>query len=183
MMIACGPFCSGCSSLLRVEACQRCARTQGAVDTERFFTALEHCVLRGGAYCANGLALRIRQVPRSLRPKGIQKLAAARAQDILVFHLASRACSPQPGRLQHGPIACAPRPGGDGHRHIIILYHQILLNTIVAAAVMCAGRWHQCLYYNAIIVLDDNDDDNGAVEHVNGNDGDGTASGWDISTV
>ena len=92
MMIACGPFCSGCSSLLRVEACQRCARTQAAVDTERLFTALNHCVLRGGAYCANGLALRIRQAPRSLRPKDVQRLAAVRARDILVIHLASRVC-------------------------------------------------------------------------------------------
>ena len=64
-----------------------------------------------------------------------------------------------------------------------ILYHQSLLTTIVAAAVMCAGRRHQCLYYNAIVVLDGNDGGNGVVEHVNGNNGDGIAGGWYISTV
>ena len=39
------------------------------------------------------------------------------------------------------------------------------------------------LYYTAIIVLDDNDGGNGVVEHVNGNNGDGIAGGWYISTV
>ena len=96
MMFACGPFCSGCSSLLRVEACQRCARAQAATDAERFFDALEKCARHGGSHCEHGVILHACQVPHSLLPTDVQHLAAICARryprGILVFHLAERSC-------------------------------------------------------------------------------------------
>ena len=96
MAIACGPFCAGCSSLLRVEACQRCARAQAVSDTERFFVALEKGVLRGGSHCEDGVVLRASPVRQCFRPKDVQRLAAACVRQyprgILVFHLGERAC-------------------------------------------------------------------------------------------
>ena len=96
MMFACGPFCSGCSSLLRVEACQRCARAQAATDAERFFDALEKCARHGGSHCEHGVTLHACQVPHSLLPTDVQHLAAICARryprGILVFHLAERSC-------------------------------------------------------------------------------------------
>ena len=95
-MIACGPFCAGCSSLLRVEACQHCVRAQAAFDTDRFFAALEQCVMRGVSHCENGVVLRARPVRQRLRPKDVQRVAAVCARrypmGILVFHLRERAC-------------------------------------------------------------------------------------------
>ena len=95
-MIACGPFCAGCSSLLRVEACQHCVRAQAAFDTDRFFAALEQCVLRGVSHCENGVVLRARPVRQRLRPKDVQRVAAVCARryprGILAFHLGERAC-------------------------------------------------------------------------------------------
>ena len=96
MMIACGPFCAGCSFLLRVEACHRCAHTQAVSDTERIFVALENCVIRGGSHCEDGVVLRARPVRQCFRPKDVQRLAAACVRryprGILAFHLGERAC-------------------------------------------------------------------------------------------
>ena len=96
MMFACGPFCACCSSLLRVEACQRCARAQAATDTERAFEALGRCAQHGGTHCEHGVAMRVRPVPHPVRPKDVQWLAAVCVQryprGIVVFHLGERAC-------------------------------------------------------------------------------------------
>ena len=96
MMIACGPFCAGCSSLLRVEACQRCARAKAATDAERFFDTLEACAHRGGSHCVNGVVLSARPVRQCIRPKDVQRLAAVcerrYPRGVLAFHLGERAC-------------------------------------------------------------------------------------------
>ena len=95
MMIVCGPFCAGCSALLRVEACQKCARAQAASYANRIFDAIEHGVVQGGSHCEHGLVLRARRVQQYLRPKDVQRMAAAFKEHyprgIVVFHLVERA--------------------------------------------------------------------------------------------
>ena len=96
MMIACGPFCSGCSSLLRVEACHRCSRAQAATDTACFFDTLEKCAMQGCTHCEYGVVLCAIPAQQCLRPADVQRLAAACVRryprGILVFHISSRMC-------------------------------------------------------------------------------------------
>ena len=102
MIIACGPFCAGCSHLLHVEPCRRCARAR--LPACAVFEAIERCVKRGDAQCENGIVLRARSIPYFLTPKDVKRLAAVLAAQfpsgILVFHLAQRACC----RIRNGVL-------------------------------------------------------------------------------
>ena len=100
-MIACGPFCAGCSQLLHVEPCRQCARVRlpGSV-----YETLERCVRCGATQCENGIVIRTRRIQYFLSPTDVKRLAELLAAQypsgILVFHLAQRACC----RIQHGVL-------------------------------------------------------------------------------
>ena len=118
MMIAAGPFCAACNSILCVEACQWCSHVQAALDVECLFGTIERYVLQGGTHCESGLALRAYRVPPNVRPQDVQRLAGVCAGrypwGILVFLLAEQSCL----LIRHGCVPALANPA-DAAAHLM----------------------------------------------------------------
>ena len=95
-MFACGPYCSTCNAILRVERCLHCSQLQAFSAFNLFCNTIERFSVAGLSHYECGTHLRIIPMACILSPGYVMQLASVCTREyptgILVFHCTQKAC-------------------------------------------------------------------------------------------